>query len=80
VALHAAGGRRARRLRWAGACTDAGRRAALWLHGVLRARGHEAWVETRWVRPQRAAALALACLAFALQRQDAERREVVDGL
>ncbi|MGZ8647492.1 MAG: hypothetical protein ACXW08_02460 [Solirubrobacteraceae bacterium] len=46
-----------------GACTDAERRAALWLHGELRARGREAWVETRWVRPQRAAALALACLA-----------------
>ena len=46
-----------------GACTDAERRAALWLHAELRARGREAWVETRWVRPQRAAALALACLA-----------------
>jgi hypothetical protein len=46
-----------------GACTDAERRAALWLHGELRARGRDAWVETRWVRPQRAAALALACLA-----------------
>ena len=46
-----------------GACTDAERRAALWLHAELRARGREAWVETRWVRPQRATALALACLA-----------------
>jgi hypothetical protein len=45
-----------------GACTDAERRAALWLHDELRARGHEAWVETRWVRPQWAAALALGCL------------------
>jgi hypothetical protein len=64
-----------------GASTDAERRrAVIARHGVLRARGHEAWVETRWVRPQRAAALALACLAFALQRQDAERGEVVDGL
>jgi hypothetical protein len=42
-----------------GACTDAERRAALWLHDELRLRGHEAWVETRWVRPQRATALAL---------------------
>jgi hypothetical protein len=45
-----------------GACTDAERRAALWLHDELRARGHQAWVETLWVRPQRAAALALASL------------------
>lgn len=35
-----------------GACTDAERRAALWLHDDLRARGYEAWVETVWVRPQ----------------------------
>ena len=48
-----------------GACTDAERRAALWLHARLRASRREAWVETRWVRPQRAAALALACLATA---------------
>ena len=45
-----------------GACTDAERRAALWLHDELRSRGHEAWVETRWVRPRRAAMLALGCL------------------
>jgi hypothetical protein len=45
-----------------GACTDAERRAALALHDELRARGHEAWVETRWVRPQWAAALALGSL------------------
>ena len=45
-----------------GACTDAERRAALWLHDELRARGHEPFVETRWVRPQRWAALALGCL------------------
>jgi hypothetical protein len=44
-----------------GACTDAERRAALWLHDELRARGHEAWVETRWVRPQRHATVALGC-------------------
>src|SRR3954468_6144201 len=35
-----------------GSCTDAERRAALWLHDDLRRRGHEAWVETVWVRPQ----------------------------
>ncbi len=46
-----------------GACTDAERRAALWLHARLQAGGREAWVETLWVRPQRAAALALGCLA-----------------
>jgi hypothetical protein len=45
-----------------GACTDAERRAAAWLHDELRSRVHEAWVETRWLRPQRAAALALGCL------------------
>ena len=45
-----------------GACTDAERRAAMWLHDELRERGHEAWVETRWVRPQRTAVLALGCL------------------
>jgi hypothetical protein len=45
-----------------GACTDAERRAALWLHDELHDRGHEAWVETRWVRPQWAAALALGSL------------------
>ena len=32
------------------ACSDAERRAALWLHDELRERGHEAWVETVWVR------------------------------
>jgi hypothetical protein len=45
-----------------GACTDAERRAAVWLHDELRSRVHEAWVETRWVRPRRAAVLALGCL------------------
>ena len=45
-----------------GACTDAERRAALWLHDELRARGHEAWVETRWVRPQRYATIVLGAL------------------
>jgi hypothetical protein len=42
-----------------GACTDAERRAALWLHGQIPAR---AYVETVWVRPQRWAVLALGCL------------------
>jgi hypothetical protein len=45
-----------------GACTDAERRAAVWLHDELRSRGHEAFVETRWVRPQRAFTLALGAL------------------
>ena len=45
-----------------GACTDAERRAALWLHDELRSRGHEAWMEARWVRPQAAPVLALGCL------------------
>jgi hypothetical protein len=45
-----------------GACTDAERRAALWLHDEVRARMQQAWVETVWVRPQRAAAFALAAL------------------
>ncbi|HEX5618401.1 MAG TPA: hypothetical protein VFX51_08270 [Solirubrobacteraceae bacterium] len=45
-----------------GACTDAERRAALALHDELRSRGHEAWVETQWVRPQWALALALGAL------------------
>jgi hypothetical protein len=44
-----------------GACTDAERRAALWLHGRLG----EAFVETRWIRPQRWAVLALGCLLAA---------------
>ena len=42
-----------------GPCTDAERRAAGWLHDDLRANGHEAWVETHWVRPQWALSLAL---------------------
>jgi hypothetical protein len=45
-----------------GACTDAERRAAVWLHDELRSRVHQAWVETRWVRPRREAVLALGCL------------------
>jgi hypothetical protein len=42
-----------------GACTDAERRAAAALHDDLRARGHEAWVEARWTRPQANASLLL---------------------
>jgi hypothetical protein len=42
-------------------CSDVERRAAVWAHDELRARGHEAWVETHWVRPQLAPALALGC-------------------
>ncbi len=42
-----------------GPCSDAERRAAAWLHDELRAGGHEAWVETHWVRPQWALSLAL---------------------
>ena len=54
AAAHAVGGRRA-------CCDLRPRRRArtpsgappLWLHDELRSRGHEAWVETHWVRPQR---------------------------
>jgi hypothetical protein len=42
-----------------GPCTDAERRAAAWLHDELRDAGHEAWVETHWVRPQWALSIAL---------------------
>ena len=35
-----------------GACTDAERRATLWLHDDLRFRGLDPWMETVWVRPQ----------------------------
>jgi len=48
-----------------GPCTDAERRAAGWLHDELRAAGHEAWVETHWVRPHWALALALGALLAA---------------
>jgi hypothetical protein len=43
------------------ACTDAERRAANRLHDGLRAAGHEAWVETVWVRPRWAWSVALHC-------------------
>ena len=46
-------------------CTDAERRAAAWLHDELRDPAQEAWVETLWVRPQCALAIALAALASA---------------
>jgi hypothetical protein len=46
-------------VRGRGACTDAERRAAAALHDELRARGEEAFVEARWVRPQRHASIAL---------------------
>ena len=42
-----------------GACTDAERRAALWLHAQVPG---QAYVDTVWVRPQRWAVLALGCL------------------
>ncbi len=45
-----------------GAGTDAERRAAVWLEGDLRARGHRAWSETHWVRPGWAFPVALASL------------------
>ncbi len=45
-----------------GPCTDAERRAAGRLHDDLRARGHEAWVETHWLRPQWAGSLAVHAL------------------
>ena len=38
----------------------------MWAHDDLRARGHEAWVETHWVRPQLAAGLALGCALTAV--------------
>jgi len=43
------------------ACTDAERRLANELHDRLRAAGHEAWVETVWVRPRWAWSVALHC-------------------
>jgi hypothetical protein len=47
-------------------CSDAERRYAVWAHDDLRERGHEAWVETVWIRPQRAAGVALACVLAAV--------------
>jgi hypothetical protein len=48
------------------ACTDAERRAANRLHDRLRAGGHEAWVETVWVRPRWAWSVALHCALAAI--------------
>ena len=45
-----------------GPCSDAERRAAAWLHDHLRADGHEAWVETHWVRPHWAVSLLLGAM------------------
>jgi hypothetical protein len=47
-------------------CSEKERQAAVRLHDDLRARGHEAWVETHWIRPQRAASLALGCALAAV--------------
>src|SRR5215207_9069225 len=47
-------------------CGDVERRAAVWAHDALRARGHEAWMETVWVRPQLALGLALGCALAAV--------------
>jgi hypothetical protein len=41
-------------------CSDAERRFAVACHDELRAAGHEAWVETHWVRPQHAFGLGSA--------------------
>jgi hypothetical protein len=48
------------------ACTDAERRLANELHDRLRAAGHEAWVETVWVRPRWAWSIALHCALAAI--------------
>jgi len=42
-----------------GAATDAERRAAVWLASELEQRGHEAWLDTYWLRPRWATAVAL---------------------
>jgi hypothetical protein len=47
-------------------CSDVERRAAVWAHDELRARGHEAWMETHWIRPQQAASLTLGCALTAI--------------
>jgi hypothetical protein len=44
------------------ACTDAERRAAIWLRDRLRASGRPARLEPVWTRPHLALALALDCL------------------
>ena len=47
-------------------CSDAERRFAVACHDALRAAGHEAWVETHWIRPQHAAGIALAAALTAI--------------
>jgi hypothetical protein len=49
-----------------GAATDAERRAAVALVEDLEQRGHEAFLETRWLRPRWAPALALGSLVAAV--------------
>ena len=64
-----------------GACTDAERRASVWLHDRLRERGHEAWVETHWVRPQWAGSLLLhASLGIAASLLSSAESLVVPAL
>jgi len=48
-----------------GSATDAERRAAVWLAGDLEERGHDAWLETVWLRPRWAPALALGAFLAA---------------
>ncbi|HVL94271.1 MAG TPA: hypothetical protein VM266_00275 [Solirubrobacteraceae bacterium] len=63
------------------ACHDPERRAALWLHDDLRARGHDAWLETVWVRPQWPASLALhAVLGVAASLASTAEAAVVPAL
>jgi hypothetical protein len=47
-------------------CSDAERRFAVACHDELRAAGHEAWVETHWVRPQHAFGIGSAAAVTAL--------------
>jgi hypothetical protein len=47
-------------------CSDAERRFAVWAHDDLRARGHKAWVETVWIRPQRVGGVAVGCALTAI--------------
>jgi len=62
------------------ACTDAERRAANRLHDRLRAAGHEAWVETVWVRPRWAWSVALHCALAAMGEDDFPTLLVMDYL
>ncbi len=47
-------------------CSDAERRFAVACHDALRAQGHEAWVETHWVRPQHAFGIGAAAALVAV--------------